>query len=73
MVSEPPRFRTINSWVSNQANHATTGRAPSVPPTPSAFKAHPGAEVQFLARHNRLESRDLDRMVMRESVSVVGR
>jgi hypothetical protein len=58
MVSEPPRFRGVNSWVSNVAArtakkaHIGGGVRESiattaVPETPVEFRHHPGAEVRY--------------------------
>lgn len=63
MESQPVKHRTVNSWVSQQANRtmlkndATTAQ---VPPTPVEFRAHPGAEVVFGSGGRRIESRVLD-------------
>jgi len=35
----------------------------SSPPTPAAFRHHPGAPVNFITTHTRLESKDLDRQL----------
>ncbi|KAH8144921.1 uncharacterized protein LAJ45_11042 [Morchella importuna] len=70
--SEEPKFRSVNSWVSNQAGRdgvkeklAQMGlKAPGeVPATPVEFRFHPGAPVQFGVGHGRMESADLDRQL----------
>jgi hypothetical protein len=70
MVSEPPRFRGVNSWVSNVA--ARTARrahigggaresiaTTAVPETPAEFRHHPGAEVRY-GGGSRVDSSVLD-------------
>ncbi|KAH0602691.1 uncharacterized protein H6S33_008341 [Morchella sextelata] len=68
--SEEPKFRTVNSWVSNQASRdgvkeklAQMGLKGEVPATPVEFRFHPGAPVQFGVGHGRMESADLDRQL----------
>jgi len=58
--SHPVKHRTVNSWVSYQANRATKERETSTPPTPVEFRAHPGVEVTFGRGGRRIESRVLD-------------
>lgn len=68
--SEEPKFRSVNSWVSNQAGRdgvkeklAQMGLKGEVPATPVEFRFHPGAPVQFGVGHGRMESADLDRQL----------
>lgn len=68
-IDSSPRFRTVTSWVDNQAGRLSVkaklaemggSSVLSTPSTPKEFGQHPGAPVGFLTQHQRLESVDLD-------------
>ncbi|KAF8542176.1 hypothetical protein BDD12DRAFT_876964 [Trichophaea hybrida] len=67
-IESTPRFRTIDSWVRQQADRAARAggngfdRRGSIttPPTPVEFRQHPGSPAEFLSNSPRIESRVLD-------------
>jgi len=74
-LESAPRFRTVNSWVSQQADRAARsggngfGRRGSgtTPPTPVEFRQHPGSPAEFLSDSPRIESRVLDLRIQARS------
>ncbi|KAI5788673.1 hypothetical protein FPQ18DRAFT_49705 [Pyronema domesticum] len=74
-MESAPRFRTVNSWVSQQANRAArqteVGTMPPPPPdTPVEFRAHPGEVAGFVSEARRIESRVLDARMQQEQARV---
>ncbi|KAF8243246.1 hypothetical protein K440DRAFT_664206 [Wilcoxina mikolae CBS 423.85] len=67
-MDSAPRFRTVDSWVRQQADRAARAggngfdRRGSIttPPTPVEFRQHPGSPAEFLSDSPRIESRVLD-------------